>query len=243
MPKLKDGVLSLMVETNFEGNNLDDLVGDIKLSNGLLFTPGASVDLDSLTIKAERVGDRKSLRLRSNFAEGNLTGKYYFGDIKNTIQHYIGHFFPSVKSGDEKQPLQGQNNFEFELRFMDLGKIMGVIIPEMVVSDKGYVKGKFNSEKATLDLDGELDYLSYRNFSAEKPQFHVHNTKSDQVSITVRTDMIRRGKSLALPNFSIHQKAGSDTLQTNVFWNNWDVVTNSGALFSTTSLKPMPKVP
>ncbi len=234
LPTLKDGVISLMVETNFEGDNFDDLVGDIKLSDGLLFTPTASVELDSFSITAVREGTSKHLVLRSDFVEGDLKGHYYFGDIKNTFRNYIGHFIPSFNKGIVKSPYSGRNNFEFDLRFKEIGKLMSVFLPDVNISDKGNVRGKFNSELAQLNVEGELDYFSLNDISTIEPEFKIISSNSDNLSLTVRTSNAKYGKLIELPNFSIYQKAGGDSLQTNVFWNNWDETTYGGALYSST---------
>lgn len=236
LPKLKDGVLSMLIETDFEGDNLDDLVGEIKFSDGLLFTPKASIELDSLSIRAQRDGNDKHLVFKSNFAEGDLRGNYYFADFNNTIKEFMGHFLPSINPENKKVTSIGQNDFKFELQFKEMGKVLSVFFPGMEMSDKGYVKGAFNSEQAYLDLESEIEYFSYKNISATDPVVKITNLNSGELSITMRADEATYGKFLNLPNFSIHQKVGNDELQTNIFWNNWDEKTYSGALFSTTSL-------
>ena len=52
--------------------------------------------------------------------------------------------------------------------------------------------------------------------------------------MVTRAGKIQFGKFVDLLNFSVHQTAANDTLSTNLFWNNWDLITNSGALYSTT---------
>lgn len=235
LPTLKDGVLSLVIETNFEGDNLDDLVGEIEFRDGLLFTPGASVDLDSMTIRATREGSSKNLIINSNFVEGILKGHYYFGNFNSTFRYYLGHFLPSFNHGIKKLQSSGHNNFEFELRFKEIGKIMRVFFPDMNISDKGFIQGRFNSDLAVLSLDGELDYFSYQNISTEAPEFRIYSNNNEHVSMILRANKATYGKLIELPNFSLHQKAGGDTLKTNIFWNNWDEITYSGALYSTTN--------
>jgi hypothetical protein len=233
LPKLKDGVLSVLIETDFEGDNLDDLVGKIEFSDGLLFTPVASIELDSLSIRAKRVGNAKHLVFKSNFAEGDLKGNYYFGDFNNTIREFTSHFLPSFYPDIKKIKASAHNDFEFELYFKEIGKIMSVFFPGMEISDKGYLKGKFKSDDAVLNLDGEFDYFAYKNIRIIEPQLRINNVNHNQVSLTFRAENATYGKFLSLPNLSIHQNVSSDSLQTNVFWNNWDEKTYSGALFST----------
>lgn len=237
LPELKDGVFSLNIETNFEGDNLDDLVGEIKLSEGLLFTPNASVDLDSLSIRAVRDGNKKHLILRSNFAEGELTGHYYFGNFNSTFRNYVGHFIPSFNHAIKKLPVGGYNDFEFELRIKEIRKLMAVLFPDMNVSDRGIIKGNFNSELARLNLEGELDYFSFKNVTTNEPEFRISSQNGNQLTLTLRASHATYGKLVELPNFSIHQRASRDTVQTNIFWNNWNEVTNSGALYTTTCFK------
>lgn len=240
LPDFKDGVLSLNIETNFEGDNLDDLVGDIRLSNGLLFTPKASIVIDSLTVKAVKEGNSKHLVLKSDFVDGELKGHYYFGKFKKTLSNYIAHFIPSFSNEIQKQSALEQNNFEFELQLKEMKNVASVFFPDVSLSDKGFLKGSFNSKQAKLDIEGELDYCSVDNIGAEKPVFRLASDNGDQVILTLRSSQVTYGNSIKLPDFSIYQKAGRDTLQTNIFWNNWGDVVYSGALYSTTNFKSAP---
>lgn len=234
MPSLKDGVLSLSVETNFEGDNVDDLVGEIKLSEGLLFTPEASVDLDSLTIRASRINEGKRLVLKSNFAEGELVGYYNFAHFNKTMENYLGCFLPSFIQPYEEGKIARKNDFRFDFRLREVNKLMAVLLPGVVVSDEGRIQGRFNSDQAILDLNGNLDYFSINNLALNEPEVKLVSRNNRQVALTFRAGNLTSGKLLNLPNFSIHQIAGNDSLKTNIFWNNWDELTYSGSLYSTT---------
>ena len=114
---------------------------------------------------------------------------------------------------------------------------MAVLLPGVVISDEGRIHGHFNSNQAVLDLNGNLEYFSYKDFSLEEPELNVISGSNRPLSLTFRAGNLSSGKILNLPNFAIHQTARNDSVQTNIFWNNWDQVTYSGSLYSMTSFK------
>lgn len=234
LPELKESVLSAVVETNFSGDNLDDLIGEIVIKEGLLFTPEASIDFDSIAIRAVREGDIKKLTLNSLFADGEVTGKYMFRNLGGTLRNFIDNYLPSYNT-DNKYPLIGKgNDFEFDIRLKKMNKIAAIFVPQLDMADEGYISGHFRSDPPLLTLDMAVDHLNYKNISAEGLVAKGGANGENKLSIITRAEKFRVGNFIDLLNFSIHQTAASDTLITNMFWNNWELITYSGALYTTT---------
>ncbi len=237
LPQLENGVLTAILSVNFEGDNLDDLIGDIGVYNGLLYTPEASVDIDSLTISAQREGDQKRITLHSEFMEGNLSGHYYFRGFRKTLLDRLHYFLPAVAPSVVNPHPERVNDFKFEFSFLGLDKLLTVFYPGLDISGDGKVKGRFDAPHHFIDLEAGFEYVKFKDFKAEGLEFYVDGSEKAPLSVTGRAEKLMMGNMLSLLNFSIHQKAEKDTLSVNVFWNNWDAVTHSGALYTTTSFK------
>jgi hypothetical protein len=234
LPNLEEGILSVLLETNFEGDNLDDLVGEIILKEGLLFTPAASIDFDSISIRAVREGDLKRLSLHSAFADGEVTGKYLFRHFKRTFQGFMQHYLPSYVAENEATLTTTSNDFQFNLQLKKIQQLASVFIPNLDIADEGHIRGHFRSEPPELNLDVSLDHFNFNNLHTEGLELNATTNNGKGLKMVTRAGKIQFGKFVDLLNFSIHQTAANDTLTTNLFWNNWDLITNSGALYSTT---------
>jgi len=235
LPKLEDGVLSLIIESNFEGKNFDDLSGEINLINGLLFTPKAEIDLNLLSIKAEKIGDEKKITLKSDLAEGELTGQYSFKQFNRTIMKYMHNYLPS--SGKEKKNYNHiadseDFGFDFNIRLKEINMLTSLLLPNINISNYGNFKGSFYSKDNKLNLEGTMDYFGFKNFNAENVDIKLSSDNNESLSLTATAMRIEAGNIMGINNFSIHQNAHNDTLTTNIIWNNWEDVNYSGALFS-----------
>ncbi|MGQ1947771.1 translocation/assembly module TamB domain-containing protein [Geofilum sp. OHC36d9] len=241
LPQLTDGVLSVNMNINIEGNHLDDLVGNIVLSDGLLSTPNEVMDFDTLKMEAVRVNDIKELRLESPYAAGLVRGNYSFRSIGNTVRYYLHNFLPALVSGKKLQ-FSGSdaNNFVFDVQFKSMSQPLRLFIPGLEVSDEGAFYGRFNPAEGILNLDGHLDLFNYKGVKGEGVQVQVRSNLADGISSTVRADDAMVGNFLEMPNFGLHQKANNDSLSMSLFWNNWDNTTYSGAIYSSASFKDIP---
>jgi hypothetical protein len=242
LPQLTDGVLSMNMSINIEGNHLDDLVGNIVLSDGLLSTPAEVMDFDTLKMEAVRVNDIKELRLESPYAVGLVRGNYSFSSIGNTARYYLHNFLPALVSGKKLQlPDSDANNFVFDVQLKSISQPLRLLIPGLEVSDEGSFYGRFSPSEGVLDLDGHLNLFNYKGVKGKGVQVQVRSDLLEGISSTVRADDALVGNFLEMPNFGWHQKANNDSLSMSLFWNNWDNTTYSGAVYSSASFTNIPE--
>jgi hypothetical protein len=233
-PALTDGVLSVKVETNFEGDNVDDLVGEIVLRNGLIYSPKGAIDFDSISVKALRYGNLKQLQLTSPFADGLLTGRYSFRNVKGTVLSFVDNYLPSLITLEKQRVLPGINDFEFNVDFKEMSQLVSLFVPDLQISDKGRLNGHFTSDPPSLELDAAIDYLNYQNVNTQILQFTASSEDKKRISLAAFAGKASIGKFVDMVDFSIIQNAGNDSLQTNAFWNNWESNAHRGAIFTTT---------
>lgn len=235
LPKLEDGVLSLVIESNFEGNNFDDLVGEINLINGLLYTPKNEIDLNMFSIKAENSDFGKRITLKSDFAEGELKGKYKFRQFNRTINNYLNNFIPSFV--EEKKTIVYNSNaedvdFEFNITLKEINMLTSLLLPDMNISNSGNFKGSFNSKENKMNLVGELEHINFKNIKFQQVNLKLTGNDQQSLSLTTTAAKIDAGNFVEINNISIHQIARKDSLTINMIWNDWQEINNSGFLSS-----------
>jgi hypothetical protein len=236
VPALKDAVVTLSAWANFKGSNIDNLSGEINITEGLIYTPETSLSLDSLSLHAFREDSVKKMELNSDFISGNISGEYNFGKFRQSFLDMVSHFLPSLTNQKPGKELP-INKFDFNFSLNGFDRAAAIIFPGLEVAPKGTLRGEVDSENKILNIEANFEKIGYRGFSASDIEFHANTHNENNLEITLRTSKIDRENTLALYNFSVHNKAGNDTLGVNVFWNNWDEVTNSGAIYTTTAFR------
>ncbi|MDG5800827.1 translocation/assembly module TamB domain-containing protein [Marinilabiliaceae bacterium ANBcel2] len=235
-PVMEGGVFSVKMESNFEGDNVDDLVGELLFTDGVLYSPGAMLDFDTVRVSSVRENGAKTLKLESPFADGTVAGRYLFTDFDNTLAEFASHFLPSITIREPLRDVSAMNDFEFDIRLKEMSNLVSALSNSLELSNRGYLKGHFDAANQRVDLDVAFDYMGYKSVYSEDFHLYVNSQNGDDdLSVVLRSGKTEIGRFVDLYNLSVHQKANSDTLTTNLFWNNWDAVTYSGALYSTTT--------
>ncbi|MGQ1888863.1 translocation/assembly module TamB domain-containing protein [Thermophagus sp. OGC60D27] len=236
LPGLEEGIITLTMNANFEGDNLDDLSGLVSISDGLIYTPHTSLEIDSLSLKAFRDDNTKRLSLRSDFIEADLIGEYHFSGIRQSFLQMIADYLPSVHPTTPHLPIS-ENQFKFDVSFDGFDKVLKLFYPNLSFANRGNLKGEVDFRKHIFDINASFENLSVNNIIANDIQIYANTNRSKNLQIVTRAKQINWNDKLNLYNFSIHQMAGKDTLDMNIFWNNWDAVTNSGAIYTTTAFR------
>lgn len=234
LPNMKDGIITLTLDANFEGHNVDDLAGKVTISEGLIYTPHTSLEIDSLTLSAYKEDSVKRLSLQSDFIEGELTGEYHFSNIRQSFSKLISGFLPSLFTDIRKQT-DSVNKFKFNVSFNGFDKAIKLFYPNLSFARTGHISGEVDFGKDIFDVHASFGALTLKNITADDIEFYAISGKDKELQIVTRAKQINWNDKLNLYNFSIHQMAEGDTLNMNIFWNNWDTVTNSGAIYTTTA--------
>ncbi|WP_439183722.1 translocation/assembly module TamB domain-containing protein [Carboxylicivirga taeanensis] len=236
--KHKNSSVTADIETDISGKDLDDIVGYMHLKNLSYVSDEHDVAVDSLLLVSVREGEQKRIVLQSDVAEGDLVGVYNFKHIGNLLKKNLVQYLPaftnklSIKDKDFTQ-----NDFTFSCTFKRISDIVAVFAPELNISDHGLLIGNYNSSSGMLDVEAELQYLDVKGLNASHPEVHISTADNNKLKVITRFRELNVNNVAVFHNLSFHHTAYSDTLQFNIFWNNWDDYTNSGSILSTTSLK------
>ncbi len=234
---IPDNELSVKVETKIQGKSVEDIVGYVRINDLTFTSPEKSFNTDSLILIAERVDTVKHILIESDLFEGEITGSYNFRDIGKTVKNLIFSYLPAFngeKSNKVAVPKEESNDFTFLLNFKEIHDIVSVIFPKVDVSDEGMILGSFNAKKSDVDIEGELGYFNYNNIKMDGVSFFINSNEKKQLSFTTRFQKLIMDGFVTFDNLSVFQKAAGDSLQVNMFWNNWEDETNSGTVFTVT---------
>ncbi len=230
-PSLKNSAINADIHSFLYGNNLNDITGNIKLVDGTIETENSTFKLDSFVINSSQdLQGLKTLSVNSNILEARLTGEYQLKLLPKQVNQLLSSYLPSLFTrtvNTESAPC----NIDFSIKTKQLQDLLYTFNPNLYIADNSEIKGKFISKENDLELDGNFDEFKYNTIHGNKINLYF---KSDTSKITsnLRCETIFFGDLLPLYNFTLTQQSQNDTLSANIFWNNWDEKTNSGAIFT-----------
>lgn len=160
---LSASVVSGLLSINARASDLDDLVGRIALDNlhyeewPLVGGPATHyISEQILLVNTLEEDGSKILRLRSDFADADMTGWFRFEHLGHSVRSMVEVYIPSLFKHLAPNGF-GENDFRntlFELRIKDTSILSDLFFPNFRLSPGTTLKGSFGEEYGMLDLDG-----------------------------------------------------------------------------------------
>jgi hypothetical protein len=210
---LKDTItFSTDINTNFSGNNLDNLDGSIQLTNTRIVDPRNNYVVDSLALQASGKGDARVISLKSDVADGSIKGDYDLATLPSYFKTIAKKYIPSLKTDITTPKPQ---NFDFNLTLKNIDPLTAIFMPDLKVPEQGTFVGKFNSINKTATLNGyiktiKLGKIVFHDFIIDE------NTSDDLLGLNVSLNRIDLTDSLYIKNISITNFLKNDSLNFNV---------------------------
>jgi len=151
--KYKDSDLSLNLNVNFTGNNIDNLLGYINIKDVRFSTERGEYNLDSLTLSSQiSDSNNKILSITSDLVSGNITGQYSFNDIVPALMETGNAFLPAVIKTSQKK-IVSENNFNIDITIKDTEEFSHILDLPFVLYDETKIQGNYDHESNKFKLE------------------------------------------------------------------------------------------
>lgn len=157
-PVIGSGYASL----NFKGDNIDNFIGSLNVSNLTIENKGKVGYIESLTLQSFQDSYTKRLVLESSVVEASIEGNFEISQLANTVQTYLHHYLPQYI----KLPKSYKNqDFTFKARINNADSLVGTLVPELKSIGDLYIAGSLNSYKQQLAMDVTAPKITYNNIT------------------------------------------------------------------------------
>jgi len=210
---LKDTItISTNMKTHFDGDDLKNFEGSVDLSPLRVVDPRHNYLVDSVYLSANGLGEARVISLKSDFADGSITGSYDLATLPSYFKALVRKYIPSL----QEQPVTAKpQNFTFNLNLKNLDPLTAIFVPDLKIPDRGTFVGQFNSTNETASLNGYVKTIQYG-----KTIFHDliidESTTNGQLGINVSLSRINITDSLLIKNIDISNNIRRDSLNFNV---------------------------
>lgn len=238
LPDIPNNHLSFNVTTDYCGNDLNDIIGNVSVHNASFISSQHDVRMDSLILISERKEEEKHISLQSDILEGNLTGTYNFTYLRQLLIKKLGLYLPALSDVLPRKDVTLRNNdFTFSCRLKKVSKLVNLLKPDLKISNDGVILGKFNTKENFIELNVELGEFRYNNLTVLNPEIQLASSGKTELSVNTRFKEILYKQSSILQNLSLHQRMFNDSILFNANWNNWSEVNNSGSIDASAHIK------
>lgn len=166
------------LNADFEGRKIDDIIGNIKLTELHFKNQELDINKDSLVLMMERDGKQKNYTIESDAFRFNVKGDVELSKLKYSLNRFSKKFVPAIYKDliDVKDTLGVVNvfNYSFELRKTD--NIFTFFLPNIEIADGAFVFGKYT------DID--TAFTAFANAS----YFKINERQFDDALIECKTE-------------------------------------------------------
>ncbi len=157
---------SVEMVSNFEGSNLDNMLGSLEFHN-IRYRHGngdeiREDDFGNIKLIASRVPGEKSLQLFADFAQAELVGKFKVAQLPQSIKSVVGELFPAAefeRKGQGGKSLVAQD-FHYAVSIKQESSIFSVFVPGLSISKNSMLHGNYSSSSNSITLWGTFPAIS-----------------------------------------------------------------------------------
>ncbi len=218
--------VTVLLTSNFKGNSIDNLDGEIKLLNSKFRKYNNNLELYNFSIRTYKEGNEPELSLRTDFMDADIKGYYNFAGLGRLVKSTLVSLMPSQFHISGKQDVLKKNKFIFNLNFKNTDKINNFFRTGVLISDKSYIKGSIFAD-STINIRGKADLLTIKNNVFKDFSFDASVSGSELILGINSSSFNIMGQS-ELKDFSVGLKTKPDNFTFKVNWDNKDTIINQG---------------
>jgi len=232
--------VTLLLTSNFKGNSIDNIDGEIRLLNSNFIRYGNNLELYDFSVKTFISDNIPVLSLHSDFVDADITGYYNFGEFGNLARHTLSSLIPSKFPSSLKQKDIKKNNFSFKIKFKNTDEINTFFNTGLLIAENSFIEGNIYPD-SILRVYGNSRKLSV--FNNIFNDFSISSSiKGNELALKLNSsslDLLRQSK---LDSFIINLNTKPDNFKFSINWGNKaDVINNGSFIARGTFLKENPK--
>lgn len=220
------GILSSQLFIKLNGDNIDNLTGQVNLDNTIYKTKKKQYKLSTFNILLDQSGPEKKVRLNSEYLNAMAYGRYNPSELKLDFDALLYNYYPSLFKKPES-PRKTTNQLTFQAKIKKFNTINALFLPDAMVANGSTIDGNFNAAENQLNLQVSSPKISYKNFQASDFVF-ILNENSNTVIAEASGKVLRISDSLNLENFNLAVQSKDTALSYTFDWDNLKTPLNKG---------------
>lgn len=199
-------------KTNFSGNSLDNIQGQVYISKARLTNTKNSFVVDSVDLSANGIGNNRSLTVKSDILDASIKGKYDLNTLPSYFKTLLKRYIPSMQL---KMVNPKAQNFEFALNIKHFEPVSLLFFPDIKIPEQANFSGKFVSLQNIATLNGFAKLITYKKIKINNLIIDG-STAADAMNLFVTSDRVDITDSLYFKNINVSNILRNDSLNLNV---------------------------
>lgn len=221
----KDVELSVNINANFRGGNIDQMEGDVKIDSFAFVSPQKSYYLSKFYMHANRIQTNNHLKITSDFMDATVDGHFHYHTLPMSLMNILHQYIPSLVMPG-KQTKATNNDFVFNAQIKNTDMLPILFNFPLKIDELSTLKGYINDQTQQIHVEGFAPLLHYENKQIEQGVLYCENSNGQLNSKVHYTEQ----KEKEALNVALSASAQNDKVSATVSWGNNAASTFSGRL-------------
>ncbi|MET0393421.1 MAG: AsmA family protein [Chitinophagaceae bacterium] len=155
-------------DLNFAGNNIDNFLGQARITDASLLRNGEPLPFDSLIISADRTADGRTLKASSNEFAATVSGNFTIRDLPDAFRLFLHRYYPSYIEAPRKMPENVSLAFDLTTGYVD--QYLLLADSSLTGFNNSQIRGSLNTATSELTLDANIPQFKYNRYSFDDVQ-------------------------------------------------------------------------
>jgi len=226
--KNDSGILSSQIFFKINGDNIDNLSGQINFDNTIYKTKTRTFKLSTFNIQMEQNTADKKVRLSTEYLNAAIYGRYKVNNLKPAFESFLYSYYP----GFFKKPLNDKkysDELTFQVKIKKFKTINELFLPDVMISQGTIMDGNFNAVENKLNLQVNSSKINYRSMFITDLVF-ILNENQNSVIAEVSGKSVHLADSLNMGNFNCAVNSFDKDSKYVIDWDNLKIPSNKGQI-------------
>lgn len=196
-------VISGKMNLNVKGLNPDDAIGSVKLIDVSYRDSEGDYKMQNFDLKISENADARQIKLLSDFADIDVSGKYVIENLPASIQNVIAHYLPSLIMTDNKRNIANNQQLSFFITCKNMNDFTRLFLPGITISSGTKLTGEYDSEIKRLKIQGNAKEITLSGTVFNELELIIDN-KDTELFAKVGCNKIKLSDSLSVFNPSFY---------------------------------------
>ena len=220
LPSWENSYLSLNIDADFEGANIDNIQGYISVDSLEFYRNQEKYELKQLLITASGLSetDNRKLEIKSDIVNGVVEGENSFQSIGNSFKYIAHQYLPALLPDNKIKP-NLSNDFKFEFEIGNTESLSEILKLPVVLYEPATIKGFYNDREEDFKVEVEAPWIKAGGMKIRSGSVLVM-IGEDDISSVIKAQI--EGKNQIQNIVTVKSSAKNDDVHTSI-----DLINNS----------------
>ncbi|MBR4845901.1 MAG: hypothetical protein IKU98_05725, partial [Bacteroidaceae bacterium] len=205
------------LEAHFNGNNLDNLVGHIRIDSLAARLPQDDFFMSELEIKTDLLGKGlKRISIDSEAIQAHMEGRFTYESLPISFMQIANKYLPSLLNSKQKKRRKAENEFTFDLKVNNSNFYPYILNIPFQVTPSITLYGEVSDMENKINMSGYIPHVMYNGQEYEAGMIRCYN--SEEELITNASISKHMGRDNARVTLMLDAKAKDNCLNTEIWW-------------------------